>query len=82
MMWIHTLFTIFIWPLAYILPATFRAMGNTCYPMIVSLTSLMVGRFFCSWLFGIHLQMGTYRHMAWDVYGLVHKDSLFHDILL
>lgn len=57
-MWIHTLFTILIWPLAYILPATFRAMGNARYPMIVSFTSLMVGRFFCSWLLGIYLQIG------------------------
>lgn len=57
-MWIHTLFTILIWPLAYILPATFRATGNARYPMMVSLISLIVGRFLCSWLFGIHLQMG------------------------
>lgn len=57
-MLMHTLFTLVLWPLSYILPATFRATGDARYPMVVSLLSLFAGRIFCSWLFGIHWQMG------------------------
>lgn len=57
-MLMHTLFTIVLWPLSYILPAMFRATGDARYPMVISLLSLFVGRIFCSWLFGIHWHMG------------------------
>lgn len=59
-MWMHTLFTVFIWPLSYILPATFRATGDASYPMIIGLLSLFAGRLFCSWLLGVHLQIGIF----------------------
>ena len=55
---IHTLFTIVLWPLAYILPASFRATGDAKFPMIVCVICLFTCRIFCSWLFGIHWQMG------------------------
>lgn len=58
-MWIHTLFMIVLWPLSYILPATFRATGDARYPMAVSIIGLFAGRIFGSWLFGIHWQMGV-----------------------
>ncbi len=54
----HTLFTIALWPLAYILPASFRATGDAKFPMIVCVICLFSCRIFCSWLFGIHWQMG------------------------
>ena len=59
-MLMHTLFAIVLWPLSYILPATFRATGDARYPMIISLLSLFAGRIFCSWLFGIHWHMGIF----------------------
>lgn len=57
-MLVHTLFTVLVWPLSFILPTTFRATGDARYPMVISLLSLVVGRFACSWIFGIYLQMG------------------------
>lgn len=59
-MLMHTAFTIVLWPISYILPATFRATGDARYPMLVSLLSLFAGRIFCSWLFGIHWHMGIW----------------------
>lgn len=57
-MLMHTLFTLVLWPLSYILPATFRATGDARFPMVISILSLFACRIFCSWLFGIHWQMG------------------------
>lgn len=54
----HTLFTIVLWPLSYILPATFRATGDARYPMLVSVLCLFLCRILCSWLLGIHWHMG------------------------
>lgn len=55
---IHTFFTILLWPLAYILPAVFRATGDARYSMTVSVLSLIFCRVICSWLLGIYWNMG------------------------
>lgn len=57
-MWMHTFFTVLLWPLAYILPAVFRATGDARYPMVVSVFSLIFCRVFCSWILGIYCEMG------------------------
>ena len=57
MMW-HSVVAITIWPLAYILPATFRASGDARFPMSVGIISLFARRLFCAWLFGIYLEIG------------------------
>lgn len=57
-MWMHTFFTLLLWPLAYILPAVFRATGDARYPMAVSILSLIFCRILCSWILGIYCDMG------------------------
>mgnify|MGYP000765400033 FL=1 len=59
-MWMHTLLTILLWPLSYILPATFRATGDARYSMTINILSMFIGRLFCSWLLGIHFQLGVF----------------------
>ena len=54
----HSTLAIMVWPLAYILPATFRASGDALFPMIIGVISLFTCRLFCSWLFGIYFEMG------------------------
>lgn len=55
---IHSIFTIAIWPLAYILPSTFRAAGDARFPMLTGVISLFAGRLFGSWFLGVYCSMG------------------------
>lgn len=56
---LNALFTIAVWPVSYALPATFRAAGDTRFPMAVSVACMIVCRVGFSWLLGIHAGMGV-----------------------
>jgi putative MATE family efflux protein len=58
LVWLHAIIMILIWPLAYTLPVTFRAAGDAKFPMIVSITSMIVCRIALSYVFGIYFHMG------------------------
>lgn len=55
---VHALFTIAIWPVSYALPATFRAAGDTRFPMIVSVACMLLCRVGFSYTLGIVMGMG------------------------
>lgn len=55
--WAHA-FGLIIWPLAYTLPVTFRASGDARFPMIVSMTSMILCRILLAFIFGIYFNMG------------------------
>jgi len=58
--WYHGIFMIFIWPLAYTLPITFRASGDAKFPMTVGSLSMLFCRIALAYLFGIYFHMGMF----------------------
>lgn len=56
---IHAGFTIVVWPASYALPATFRAAGDTQFPMKVSVACMLICRVGFSYLLGVMLGMGV-----------------------
>lgn len=56
---LNALFTLAIWPVSYALPATFRAAGDTRFPMAVSVVCMIVCRVGFSYLLGIYAGMGV-----------------------
>lgn len=57
--WLHTGFTILIWPLCYTLPTTFRAAGDARYPMCVSSLSMILFRIAGAYVLGKYLGLGV-----------------------
>ena len=56
---LHAFFTMAVWPASYALPATFRAAGDTRFPMIVSVSCMLLCRVGFSYILGIVLGMGV-----------------------
>ena len=56
---IHAAFTLVVWPASYALPATFRAAGDTRFPMIVSVVCMLLCRVAFSWMLGVWAGMGV-----------------------
>jgi putative MATE family efflux protein len=58
--WYHGFFMIFIWPLAYTLPITFRAAGDAKFPMMVAILTMFLCRIALAYLFSIYFHMGMF----------------------
>jgi putative MATE family efflux protein len=56
---IHALFVVTVWPASYALPATFRAAGDTRFPMRTGVACMLFCRVGFSWLLGIEMGMGV-----------------------
>lgn len=56
---LHAGFTVMIWPVSYALPATFRAAGDTRFPMYVSVTCMLLCRVGFSYILGITMGLGV-----------------------
>lgn len=56
--WLHALFTVFLWPLSYGLPSAFRASGDARYPMKVSMLCMLLCRITFSYILGVYFNMG------------------------
>lgn len=56
---IHAAFVMVVWPMSYCLPATFRAAGDTRFPMKVSVACMIACRVGFSWLLGVWMGMGV-----------------------
>lgn len=56
---LHATFAIFIWPLAYTLPTTFRSAGDARYPMGVAITTMFVCRVVLAYGLGDYFHMGV-----------------------
>ena len=59
--WSHGIVMVLIWPLAYTLPVTFRALGNAKFPMIVGVLSMFFCRIALAYLLSIYLNIGNVR---------------------
>lgn len=58
--WCHGIFMVFIWPLAYTLPVTFRAAGDARFPMVIGSLSMLFCRIALAYLLGIYFHMGMF----------------------
>lgn len=58
--WWHAGFMIFIWPLAYTLPITFRASGDAKFPMFVGVAAMFLCRIVLAYVLGIYFNMGMF----------------------
>ncbi|XMB29037.1 MATE family efflux transporter [Paenibacillus sp. BR2-3] len=58
--WWHAAFTLFIWPLGYTLPVTFRSSGDAKFPMIVGMLTMFLCRIALAYFLGIYLDMGMF----------------------
>ena len=58
--WWHGIFMVFIWPLAYTLPVTFRASGDARFPMLVGILTMVFCRIALAYLLGIYFNMGMF----------------------
>ena len=56
---IHTIGTFTFWPLGYTIPVTLRASGDARYPMIVSLSTMVVCRLVLAYVLGVGLGLGV-----------------------
>lgn len=56
----HSVSSIFIWPIAFTLPATLRASGDAKTSMVISIISMWVFRIGFSYLLGKYLDMGVF----------------------
>ena len=73
---VHALFVVLVWPMSYALPATFRAAGDTRFPMVVSVTCMLLCRVVFSYILGISFGLGVLGvwlglFVDWMVKGLV-----------
>lgn len=57
--YLHTVFTILVWPLCYTLPTTFRAAGDAQYPMWVSSACMICFRIIGAYVLGIVFNLGV-----------------------
>lgn len=56
---LHAVFTVAVWPASYALPSTFRAAGDTRFPMMVSVSCMLLCRVGFSYILGVCLGMGV-----------------------
>jgi putative MATE family efflux protein len=56
----QALFSVFVWPLGFVQPVTFRAAGDAKYPMIVSILSMFAMRIVMAYVLGGFLGMGVF----------------------
>jgi putative efflux protein, MATE family len=74
--WAHAIVEIFIWPLAYTLPVTFRAAGDGRFPMITAVATMLLCRIALAYVFAIYFGMGMFgtwiaMFVDWGVKALV-----------
>ncbi len=60
LMWFHGISCIVIWPIAFALPAVFRAAGDVKFAMLTSVISMWVCRIVFSYILGQYLGMGVF----------------------
>ncbi len=58
--WAHAIVEIFIWPLAYTLPVTFRAAGDARFPMVTAVATMLFCRIALAYVFAIYFDMGMF----------------------
>lgn len=58
LVWAHAIMMV-IWPLGFTLPTTFRAAGDTKFPMVVGMTAMVGCRIILAYIFGLYLNMGV-----------------------
>lgn len=73
---VHALFVVVVWPASYALPATFRAAGDTRFPMVVSVACMLLCRVVFSYVFGVIFGFGVLGvwlglFVDWIVKGLI-----------
>lgn len=49
--WMHAKVEMFIWPLAYTTPTTFRAAGDARFPMVIVILSMIFSRIALSYVY-------------------------------
>lgn len=55
----HAVMAVLVWPLAYMQPVTFRAAGDTRYPMKIGVVTMFLCRIVMSYVFGSYFGMGV-----------------------
>lgn len=58
--YLHGICAMFLWPLSFILPSTFRASGDAKSCMIISIFSMWVFRIAASWILGKYMGIGVF----------------------
>ena len=56
----HMLVSVFLWPPAFVLPATLRASGDVRFPMITSVASMFLIRILFAYLMAVRFGMGVF----------------------
>lgn len=56
---IHTGFSLFLWPMAFVMPSCLRAGGDVKYPLFVSIFSMWVFRILFSYIIGMGFGLGA-----------------------
>jgi putative MATE family efflux protein len=56
----QAVFSVFVWPLGFVQPVTFRAAGDAKYPMTVSILSMFFMRIVMAYVLGGFLGMGVF----------------------
>lgn len=56
----HAILMILIWPLSYMLPVVFRGAGDARFPLVVSMTTMLIFRISFSYVFAFALGMGLF----------------------
>ena len=56
----HMLVSVFIWPLAFVLPATLRSAGDVRFPMFISILSMFLVRILLAYLLASIFNMGVF----------------------
>ena len=75
--WWHAGFMIVLWPLAYVLPVTFRASGDAKFPMMVGILSMFFCRIALSYILGIYFNMGMFGTWVAMFIDWIVKASIF-----
>lgn len=57
---LHGICSLILWPIAFVLPCTFRAAGDVKFSMVVSVTSMWICRIVFSYVIGKYMHMGVY----------------------
>lgn len=75
LVWGHALM-LFIWPLAYTLPVTFRAAGDAKFPMLISTGTMIFCRIFLAFIFALYFNMGMIgtwvaMFLEWIIKGII-----------
>ena len=59
-MYLHTISSMLVWPIAFSLPSTLRAAGDAQVTMYISMISMWVFRIVFSYILGKYLGMGVF----------------------